>query len=63
MIKKLISEFYDEESEQYVYVVRITVLGLTIYIKQMSSQRIDLVRQFFADTKKKKIGFRNEDKN
>ena len=54
MIKKLISEFYDEESEQYVYVVRITVLGLTIYIKQMSSQRIDLVRQFFADTKKKR---------
>lgn len=62
MIKKLISEFYDEESEQYVYVVRITVLGLTIYIKQMSSQRIDLVRQFFADTEKK-IGFKNEDKN
>lgn len=62
MIKKFISEFYDEESEQYIYIVRITILGLTIYIKQISSQRIDLVRQFFDNTRKK-IGFRNEDKN
>lgn len=33
MIQKVISEFYDDESQQYFYIVRVTIFGLLIYAR------------------------------
>lgn len=61
MIQKVISEFYDDESQQYFYIVRITIFGLLIYARQFSSSRRDLLGQFI--NREIKVGFRNESKN
>ena len=58
MVKRLISEFYDEDSNQYIYQVRVSIFGVIVYVKQITSQRADLLQQFII--KDNKIGFRNE---
>lgn len=58
MIKRLISEFYDEDSNQYIYQVRVSIFSVVVYVKQITSQRADLLQQFII--KDNKIGFRNE---
>ncbi len=55
MIQKVISEFYDDESQQYFYIVRVTIFGLLVYARQFSSSRRDLLMQFVGE--KVKIGF------
>lgn len=61
MIQKVISEFYDDESQQYFYIVRVTIFGLLIYARQFSFSRRDLLGQFI--NREIKVGFRNESKN
>ena len=61
MIQKVISEFYDGESQQYFYIVRVTIFGLLVYARQFSSSRKDLLMQFVGG--KVKIGFKNEGKD
>lgn len=61
MIQKVISEFYDDESQQYFYIVRVTIFGLLVYARQFSSSRRDLLMQFVGE--KVKIGFKNEGKD
>lgn len=61
MIKRLISEFLDEETRTYYYIVRVFVFGISVYSKQIESSRIDLINQFVV--RNNKIGFKDENKD
>lgn len=61
MIKRLISEFLDEETRTCYYIVRVFVFGISVYSKQIESSRIDLINQFVV--RNNKIGFKDENKD